>query len=169
MQVIPFAGHIYASTHLSDKRGLSGHLPINSTFPLPAFIRLARSNKLRYADSVASGGSPPHPLSVVQLAIQIPVNEGRRMTRKNTWVRFAVAVVLSLPLTACKDTKTLQENEQLKAHAAELQKENGQLQNDLEAMTADRDELKKENDKLQAQLKAPKTKKKAASRKHRHS
>ena len=40
------------------------------------------------------------------------------MTRKNTWVRFAVAVVLSLPLTACKDTKTLQENEQLKAHVA---------------------------------------------------
>ena len=29
MQVIPLAGHIYASTHLSDKRGLSGHLPSN--------------------------------------------------------------------------------------------------------------------------------------------
>jgi peptidoglycan hydrolase CwlO-like protein len=91
------------------------------------------------------------------------------MTRKNTWGRFAVAVVLSLPLTACKDTKTLQANEQLKSQVAELQKEDGQLQNDLEAMTADRDELKKENDKLQAQLKAPKTKKKAASRKHHHS
>ncbi len=91
------------------------------------------------------------------------------MTRKNTWVSFAVAVALSLPLAACKDTKTLQENEQLKAHAAELQKENGQLQNDLEAMTADRDELKQQNDKLQAQLKGQKTKKKPTSRKHRHS
>jgi peptidoglycan hydrolase CwlO-like protein len=91
------------------------------------------------------------------------------MTRKNTWVRFAVALALSLPLAACKDAKTLQENEQLKAHVAELQKENGQLQNDLEAMTADRDELKKDNDKLQAQLKAQKTKKKPASRKHHHS
>ena len=91
------------------------------------------------------------------------------MTRKNTWVSFAVAVALSLPLAACRDTKTLQENEQLKAHAAELQKENGQLQNDLEAMTADRDELKQQNDKLQAQLKGQKTKKKPASRKHRHS
>jgi len=91
------------------------------------------------------------------------------MTRKNTWVRFAVALALSLPLAACKDTKTLQENEQLKAHVAELQKENGQLQNDLEAMTADRDELKKDNDKLQTQLKASKTKKKPASRKHHHS
>jgi peptidoglycan hydrolase CwlO-like protein len=90
------------------------------------------------------------------------------MTRKNTWGRFAVAIVLSLPLAACKDEKTLQENVQLKANVAELQKENGQLQNDLEAMTADRDELKQQNDKLQAQLKAPKTKKKA-SRKHHHS
>jgi len=90
------------------------------------------------------------------------------MMRKNTWGRFAVAIVLSLPLAACKDEKTLQENVQLKANVAELQKENGQLQNDLEAMTADRDELKQQNDKLQAQLKAPKTKKKA-SRKHHHS
>jgi len=90
------------------------------------------------------------------------------MTRKNTWMGFAVALALSLPLAACKDEKTLQENVQLKANVAELQKENGQLQNDLEAMTADRDELKQQNDKLQAQLKAPKTKKKA-SRKHHHS
>jgi peptidoglycan hydrolase CwlO-like protein len=91
------------------------------------------------------------------------------MTRKNTWVRLAVALALILPLTACKDTKTLQENEQLKAHAAELQKENGQLRNDLDAMTAARDELTKENEALKAEIKALKTKhsgKKAASRKH---
>ena len=94
------------------------------------------------------------------------------MMRKNPWVRFAVAVALSLPLTACKDTKTLQENEQLKAHVAELQKEAGQAGNDLETMTAARDELAKENDSLKAELTACKTKhsgKKAASRKHRHS
>jgi peptidoglycan hydrolase CwlO-like protein len=94
------------------------------------------------------------------------------MTRTNTWVRFAVAVVLSLPLAACKDEKTLQENVQLKAHVAELQKENGQLRNDLDAMTATRDELTKENESLKAELKARKTKhsgKKAASRKHRRS
>ncbi len=75
------------------------------------------------------------------------------MTRKNTWARLAVAVVLCLPLTACKDTKTLQENEQLKAQVAELQKENGQLGNDLETMTADRDALTKENEKLKAEMK----------------
>ena len=94
------------------------------------------------------------------------------MTRKNTWARLAVAVVLSLPLTACNDTKTQQENEQLKAHVAELQKENGQLGNDLETMTAARDTLTKENEKLKAEIKALKTKssgKKAAGRKRRRS
>jgi len=93
------------------------------------------------------------------------------MTRKNTWVRFAVAIVLSLPLAACKDTKTLQENEQLKTHVAELQKENGQLRNDLDAMTTARDELAKDNETLKAEIKALKTKhsgKKAASRKRHH-
>jgi len=90
------------------------------------------------------------------------------MTRKNTWARLTVAVVLSLHMTACKDTKTLQENEQLKAHVAELQKENGQLGNNLETITAARDELTKENEALKAEIKARKTKRsgtKAASRK----
>ena len=94
------------------------------------------------------------------------------MTRKNTWAILAVAAVLSLPLTACKDARTLQENEQLKARVAELQKENGQVGNDLEAMTAARDALTKENDKLKAEIKALKTKssgKKAANRKRRRS
>jgi len=94
------------------------------------------------------------------------------MTRKITWARFAVAVVLCLPLTACKDTKTLQENEQLKAQVAELQKENGQLGNDLETMTAARDALTKENEKLKAEIKPRKTKHsrtKAAARKRRRS
>jgi len=93
-----------------------------------------------------------------------------RMTRKNTWAGLAVAVVLSLPLTACKDAKTLQENEQLKARVAELQKENGQSGNELETMTAARDALTKENEALKAQMKACKTKrsgKKAASRTRR--
>jgi hypothetical protein len=94
------------------------------------------------------------------------------MMRKNTWVRLAVAVALSLSLTACKDTKTLQENEQLKAQVAELQKENGQLGNDLQTMTAARDALTKENDALKAEVKALKSKHsgtKATSRRHRRS
>jgi peptidoglycan hydrolase CwlO-like protein len=80
------------------------------------------------------------------------------MTRKNAWAGLAVAVLLGLPLAACKDTKTLQENEQLKAQVAELQKENGQLGNDVETLTAARDTLAKENETLKAELKARKTK-----------
>ena len=86
--------------------------------------------------------------------------------RKNTWAIVAMAAALSLPLTACKDTKTLQENEQLKAQVAELQKENGQLGNELETMTAARDALTKENEKLKAEMKPRKKHSKAASRKH---
>jgi peptidoglycan hydrolase CwlO-like protein len=88
------------------------------------------------------------------------------MMRKNTWAIVAMAAALSLPLTACKDTKTLQENEQLKAQVAELQKANGQLGNDLETMTAARDALQKENEKLKAEMKPRKKHSKAASRKH---
>ena len=92
------------------------------------------------------------------------------MTYKNTWAILVVAVMLSLPLTACEDAKTVQENEQLKAQVAELQKENGQMGNDLETVTAARDALTKENEQLKAQIKASKGKhagKKAATRKRR--
>jgi len=104
------------------------------------------------------------------VALQILVKEGRYMTRKNTWETLVVALMLCLSLTACKDTKTLQENEQLKSQVAELQKENGQLGNNLETVTAARDALSKENEALRAQIKGQNTKrpaKKAASRKRR--
>lgn len=94
------------------------------------------------------------------------------MTRSNTWAIIAVTMLLSLPLAACKDTKTLQENEQLKTQVTQLQKENGQAVNDLESMTAERDTLTKENEQLKAEIKALKAKhsgKKSASRKHHHS
>lgn len=94
------------------------------------------------------------------------------MTRKNTLASLVIAVVLSLSLTACKDTKTLQENEQLKAHVAELQKENGDLGNNLETVTAARDALAKENDALKAEMKAKKTKRsgtRTSKRKRRRS
>jgi FtsZ-binding cell division protein ZapB len=94
------------------------------------------------------------------------------MTRKNTLASFAVAVMLSLSLTACKDTKTLQENEQLKAQVMELQKENGELGNNIQTVTAARDALAKENEALKAKIKPRKTKRsqtKASSRKRRRS
>ena len=121
---------------------------------------------------VASGVSPPHPRSVVPVAIQILVKEVYRMTYKSTWAALAVAVVLSLSLTACKDTKTLQENDQLKAQVAELQRQNGQLGNNLETVTAARDALTKENVALKAEIRTRKAKRsgtKASSRKRRRS
>lgn len=94
------------------------------------------------------------------------------MMRKTTVASFVVAVLLGLSLNACKDTKTLQENEQLKAQVLELQKENGQLGNNIETMTAARDALTKENAALKAEIKPRKTKRsgtKASSRKRRRS
>ena len=96
------------------------------------------------------------------------------MTRRNAWTGLVAAVALSLSLTACKDTKTLQENEQLKAQIADLQKQNTQMSSDLQAATANRDALAKENEELRARLKpakskraAKKTAKKTAKRKRR--
>jgi FtsZ-binding cell division protein ZapB len=94
------------------------------------------------------------------------------MTRRNAWAGLAVAIALSLSLTACKDTKTLQENEQLKSQVADLQKQNNQMNSDLQAASAARDELIKENETLKAEMKPKKSKhsaKKAARKKHRRS
>jgi cell division protein FtsB len=86
------------------------------------------------------------------------VKEGLRVTRKNALATFVVAIMMSLSLAACKDTKTLQENERLKAQVVDLQKENGQLGNNVETLTAARDVLEKENAALKAQLKGKNTK-----------
>ena len=79
---------------------------------------------------------------------------------------FVLVAVLSFSLTGCQDSKTLQENAQLKTKILELQKQNGQLGNDLETMTTARNALTKDNEALRAQIdktKRPQTK--AASRK----
>ena len=92
------------------------------------------------------------------------------MSHKSAWASLVVAVALSLMSTACKDTKTLQENQQLKTQVADLQKQVGEMGNNLDAVTADRDNLKKENDALKAEVDArkPKKSKKKASAKKRH-
>ena len=95
------------------------------------------------------------------------------MIRKNGTLTLAAAVVMVLSLAACKDTKTLQENEQLKAQVADLQRQNGQLGNNLETVTAARDASMKENSTLMAEMKAGKKKrpakhsaKKSSKKKH---
>ena len=83
--------------------------------------------------------------------------------RKNTIAALVLAVSMSLSLTACQDTKARQENEQLKAQLSELGKDNGDLQNHVDALTQENTELKQENETLKA--KKVKAKKKA---KHKH-
>jgi regulator of replication initiation timing len=82
--------------------------------------------------------------------------------RKNTIAGLVLAVTLGLSLAACQDTKARQENEQLKAHVSELEKDNGDLQNRLDALTQENADLKQENERLKAKKKTKKT------TKHRH-
>jgi FtsZ-binding cell division protein ZapB len=94
------------------------------------------------------------------------------MTRRNTWAGLVAVIALSLSLTACKDTKTLQENEQLKSQVADLQKQNTQMNSDLQSATAARDELARENESLKAEVKPKKSKhsaKKTSRKKRRRS
>lgn len=93
------------------------------------------------------------------------------MKRSAILASLVMAVGLSLSMAACKDTKTLQENEQLKGQVADLQRQNGQLGNNIESLTANLDTLKKQNEALEARLKPRKVKhsgKKTSNRKRSH-
>ncbi len=82
--------------------------------------------------------------------------------RKNTMAGVLLAVALGLPLIGCEDTKARQENEQLKAHVAELVKNNGDLGNRVDALTQENTALKQENERL----KAKKTQTRSSKNKH---
>jgi regulator of replication initiation timing len=85
--------------------------------------------------------------------------------RKNTMAGLLLAVALGLPLIGCEDTKARQENEQLKAHEAELVKENGDLGNRVDALTQENTALKRENERLKAKKAQTKSSK---NKHHRH-
>jgi regulator of replication initiation timing len=88
---------------------------------------------------------------------------------KNTMTRLLLAVALGLPLIACEDTKARQEIEQLKAHVAELVKDNGNLGNNVDVLTQENAALKEENERLKAkraQTKSSKTKHHRHTTKH---
>ncbi|MGB7846032.1 MAG: hypothetical protein WBL63_10480 [Candidatus Acidiferrum sp.] len=85
--------------------------------------------------------------------------------RKNTMASLLLAVALGLPLVACEDTKARQENEQLKAHVAELVKDNGELGNHVDALTQENAALKQEIEQLKVKKAKTKTPK---SKHHRH-
>jgi regulator of replication initiation timing len=85
---------------------------------------------------------------------------------------LALALCSTLSLGACQDTKARQENAQLKAQVADLQKQLGGMGNRVEEVTADRDQLmkenaalKKENDRLKARRGGTR---KAKSKRHHH-
>ena len=86
--------------------------------------------------------------------------------RKSTVVSLLFALALVLPTLGCEDTKARQENEQLKAHVAELVKEIGNLQSRVDELTQENAALKQENDQLKRTAKTKKTKK---SKHHRSS
>ena len=86
--------------------------------------------------------------------------------RKNTVLSLLFALALVLSMMGCEDTKARQENEQLKAHVAELVKEGGDLQNRVGELTQENAALKQENDQLKKRAKTKKTKK---SKHHRSS
>jgi len=87
-----------------------------------------------------------------------PLVNGGRM-RKNTIVSLLFALTLVMLLIGCEDTKARQENEQLKAHVAELVKENGNLGNRVDELTQENTALKQENEQLKQRAKTKKTKK----------
>ena len=85
-------------------------------------------------------------------------------TRSFAGLMLAMAIAVSL--TACKDTKTLQENEQLKAHIAQLQKDSGDLGNRVDVLTKENAELKDEIELVKKQCPAKKAKKSKPHRRH---
>lgn len=79
--------------------------------------------------------------------------------RKHSLAGLAVTSPLGLSLTARQDTKTRQENEQLKVQVASAQLENSQLRTQLDQVTSSRDALEKEIDALKVENDALKAEK----------
>lgn len=84
---------------------------------------------------------------------------------------LAAALCSVLSLCACQDTKTRQENVQLKAQVADLQKQLGAMGNRVDEATTEKNELTKENAELKAEngrLKAKRHGAKTTKSRRRH-
>lgn len=78
--------------------------------------------------------------------------------RKNALAMFVVTMALGFSLTACRDTRAREENQQLKTQITALQKENSDLRSQVDQLTAARDGLMKNNDELRAENESLKAK-----------
>jgi uncharacterized protein HemX len=96
-------------------------------------------------------------------AKSIASSRGERM-RKNGIESVVLALALGLALVGCQDTKARQENEQLKARVAELEKENTDLNSRIDGLAKENSALSSENEKLKA---AKAQSKKATKGKHK--
>jgi cell division protein FtsB len=83
---------------------------------------------------------------------------------KHIFVGLVLTVALGLSLVGCQDTKAREENEQLKAHVLQLQKDAGELGNRIDVLTRENAELKDEIERLKKRHPAKKTPKTKAHR-----
>jgi regulator of replication initiation timing len=72
--------------------------------------------------------------------------------RRNMIASVVLALALGLAMIGCEDTRARQENEQLKARVAELEKANGDLQKNVDGLTKDNAALAQENQQLKAKI-----------------
>jgi hypothetical protein len=83
---------------------------------------------------------------------------------KHIFVGLVLAVALGLSLVGCRDTQAREENEQLKAHVLQLQKDAGELGNRIDVLTKENAELRDEVERLKKRHSAKKTPKPKAHR-----
>ncbi len=86
--------------------------------------------------------------------------------RKNAIAGAFLALMLGFSLAGCQDTKTLQENQQLKTHIADLEKENTDLSARVDGLAKENSALSAENEKLKAAKTPPKKNAKGKRRRH---
>jgi predicted RNase H-like nuclease (RuvC/YqgF family) len=83
---------------------------------------------------------------------------------KKTLAGLGLVVVLGLALSGCQDTKAREENEQLKAHVSQLEKDEGDLGNRVDVLTKENAQLRDEIERLKTKHPAKKTQKSRARR-----
>jgi cell division protein FtsB len=77
---------------------------------------------------------------------------------------FGMMFTLGLVLVVCQDTNSREENEQLKAHVLQLQKDAGELGNRIDVLTKQNADLKAEVEHLKKKHPVKKTPKSKARR-----